>query len=126
MVNRSVLDRFTKFLDSQAGAESIDSLALTLEQAAADRADYFLQARHIVVEIKSLKTDTAHKMQPLLAPHMQRPEFRAVPSLGLDGVLEKVPDGDQIRDALYRAITESVEGAVEKAKRQVRETKRTF
>jgi hypothetical protein len=65
-------------------------------------------------------------MQPILAPHMDRPEFQAVSSRGLDAVLEMVSDGNKIREMLYRAITESVEGAVEKANRQIRETKRTF
>ena len=126
MANGSSLNRFTNFLDSQAGAECIDSLDLTPEQAGAEHADYFLQARHIVVEIKSLETDTAHKMQPILAPHMERPEFQEIPSRGLDAVLEMIHDGNQIRDAIFRAITESVEGVVEKANRQIRETKRTF
>ena len=126
MANDTFLNRFTGFLGAQVGAEAIDLLDLTKEQAAADHADYFLQARHIVVEIKSLQTDTAPKMQPILAPHMDRPEFQEVSSTGLDPVLETIPDGDEIRETLYRAITESVEGAVEKANRQIRETKRTF
>ena len=126
MVKESFLDRVTGFLGAQAGADAIDSLNLTKEQAAADHADYFLQDRHIVVEIKSLQTDTAPKMESILAPHMERAEFQQVAARGLDAVLDSVPDGDEIRNTLYRAITESVEGAVEKANRQIRETKRTF
>lgn len=126
MAKESFIDRFNAFLGAQIGAEAIDSLDLTKEQAAADHADYFLQARHIVVEIKSLQTDTARKMEPILAPHMARPEFRDFPAHGIDPVLDALPDGNEIRDTIYRAITESVEGAVEKANRQIRETKRTF
>jgi hypothetical protein len=99
MVSDSYLTRFTNYLDSQYGAECIDSLSLTKKQAAADRADYFLQARQIVVEIESLKTDIAHKMQPILAPHMGRPEFKAAALTGLNlfgcprDMLGRVPFG---------------------------------
>lgn len=65
-------------------------------------------------------------MQPILAEHYDRPEFKDATSRGIDTVLASIPDGDEIRDQLYRAITDSVEGAIEKANRQIRETKRTF
>ena len=49
MAKEYFIDRFNGFLGAQIGAEAIDLLDLTKEQAAADHADYFLQARHIVV-----------------------------------------------------------------------------
>jgi hypothetical protein len=126
MSSHCVPDRFRAFLDSQFGTECIDAIELTPEQAAAEHADYFLQDRRIVVEIKSLKTDTAPKMESILAPHRGRPEFKAISSKSIDTILDLLPDGDEIRAKLFLAITESVEGAVEKANRQIRETKRTF
>src|ERR1700752_3303199 len=126
MSNESLLNRFCNFLNAQAGAECIDSLTLTTEQAAAKHADYFLQDRHVIVEIKSLETDTGARMNPILAPHLERPEFHKLDSLGIDAVLDMISDGDALRDTLYASITDSVEGAVEKANRQIRETKRTF
>lgn len=118
-------DRFSAFLLS-LGSEAIDQLNLTEEQASSQHADFLLRNRQQVVEVKLLSTDTRPRMAPVLAPYEVRPEFALLSRQSLDTKLELLPDGDQLRDQLHKAVTESIEGLIKKANRQIRHTRRTF
>ncbi len=127
MTDKQLLfDRFAHFLRSLPDAEAIDDLTLTDEQALTQRADFFLQNRGYIVELKLLSTDTRHRMEPILEPHRSRPEFALLSRHTLDTKLELLPDGDELRNRLHTAITESVEGLIKKANRQIRHTRRSF
>ncbi len=78
------------------------------------------------MEVKSLETDTAPKVGRILANHRLRLEFSDIESSSIDEVLDRLPDGGEIREEIYRARTQPVERAFEKANRQIRVTRETF
>jgi hypothetical protein len=125
--DKNLEERFKIFLRDLPGTESIDELALTREQEEAQKADYFLANRTIIGELKALYEDTTSKMEAILAPYRETPEWPIFfGEQELERVLQHLPDRDRIRATIFRAITRSIEAVVEKANRQIRETKRTF
>lgn len=125
--DKNLEERFKIFLRGLPGTESIDELSLTREQEEAQRADYFLANRSIIGELKALYEDTTSKMEAILAPYRETPEWPIFfGEQELEGVLQHLPDRDRIRATIFHAITRSIEAVVEKANRQIRETKRTF
>ncbi len=125
--DKNLEERFKIFLRGLPGAESIDELSLTREQEEAQKADYFLANRTIIAELKALYEDTTSKMEAILAPYRETPEWPIFfGEQELERVLQHLPDHDRIRATIFRVITRSIEAVVEKANRQIRETKRTF
>jgi hypothetical protein len=119
--------RFKVFLRDFEGAECIDELALTLEQRRAKKADYFFDGRKVIGELKALYTDATAKVEAILAPYRETPEWPIFfGEQDLQKVLEHLPDGDRIGARIMEAITDSIEAVVEKANRQIRATKETF
>ena len=108
-------------------SESIDDLSLTPEQQNAERADFFLNDRQIVCEIKSLKRDTSAKVEKILQPYQSRPEWPIFyGSWEINHILKYLPNSDQLRREILDAATTAIKELVRKANRQIRETKRTF
>jgi hypothetical protein len=100
---------------------------LTREQQAAPKADYFFANRTIVGEIKALYEDTTTKIDVILDPYRNTPDWPIlIGDQDLERVLQHLPDRDRLRATIFRSITRSIEAVVEKANRQIRETKRTF
>jgi hypothetical protein len=125
--DKNLEERFKIFLRGLAGTTSLDDLTLTREQKEAQRADYFLANRTIIGELKALYEDTTAKMEAILAPYRETPEWPIFfGEQELEKVLQHLPDRDRLRATIFRAITRSIEAVVEKANRQIRETKRTF
>lgn len=125
--DKNLEERFKIFLSGLGGTESLDDLTLTREQQEAQKADYFLANRTIIGELKALYEDTTSKMEAILAPYRETPEWPIFfGEQELEKVLQHLPDRDRIRATIFRAITRSIEAVVEKANRQIRETKRTF
>ncbi len=125
--DKNLEERFKIFLRSLPGTESVDELVLTREQQEAQRADYFLANRTIIGELKALYEDTTSKMEAILAPYRETPEWPIFfGEQELEKILQHLPDRDRIRATIFRAVTRSIEAVVEKANRQIRETKRTF
>jgi hypothetical protein len=119
--------RFKVFLRDLEETESIDELTLTREQQAAPKADYFFANRTIVGEIKALYEDTTTKIDVILDPYRNTPDWPIlIGDQDLERVLQHLPDRDRLRATIFRSITRSIEAVVEKANRQIRETKRTF
>lgn len=108
-------------------SESIDDLTLTREQQRANKADYFFEGRSIIGELKTLYSDTAPKVEAILAPHKERPEWPIFfGQQELQKILRHLPDRDEVNAKIIQAITDSIERVVEKANRQIRATKETF
>lgn len=125
--DKNLEGRFKVFLGEFEGAESIDDLTLTPEQQRANKADYFFEGRSIVGELKALYTDTAPKVEAILAPHRERPEWPIFyGEQELQKILRHLPDRDELNAKIIQAITDSIERVVEKANRQIRDTKETF
>jgi hypothetical protein len=122
----SITERFLDFLRSH-GAEIVDELDLTPEQAKAEKADFFLDGRAVVGELKSLETDTAPKIERLMEAEKERPEWPVFyGEWPLSKVLRLLPNGEALGRKLAGEITSGIAEAVRKANRQVRETKSSF
>lgn len=119
--------RFKQFLDTFVGIENIDNLNMTQQQQNASKADYFAENRQLVIELKSLETDTESKIEKLLEPHRSRPEFPVFFSgWEVSKVLKYLPDGEKINKEIHLAVTSSLQDIYRKANRQIRTTKATF
>jgi hypothetical protein len=125
--DKNLEERFKVFLQDLEGAESIDDLTLTPEQQRANKADYFFEGRTIIGELKALYTDAAPKVEAILEPYRETPEWpHFFGEQPLQKVLDRLPDKKQLTAKIVDAVTDSVEGVVEKANRQIRSTKETF
>lgn len=119
--------RFTTFLSSLPGAENIDCIDMPVAKRDRKKADFFLNNRSVVVEVKSIKTDTSHKVEKVLKPHRDRPEFPVFyGEMHISKILAHLPDGEEINQEIFQKITHSVEAAFKKADDQIASTKDTF
>jgi SEC-C motif len=119
--------RFTAFVRSLEDVEVIDELRMTREQERAKKADYFFQGRRIIAEFKSLRTDTSVKINEILAPYRETPEWPVFYGpQDIQTILSYLPDRTHINKKIVNAVTDSIEAAVENANRQIRTTKKTF
>lgn len=125
--DKNLEGRFKVFLRDLEGAESIDDLELTPEQERANKGDYFFAGRTVIGELKALYEDTSSKVESILAPYRETPEWPVFfGEQDLNKILAHLPDGDKIRARVVGAITRLIEAVVEKANRQIRATKDTF
>jgi hypothetical protein len=125
--DKNLEGRFKVFLRDFEGTESIDDLELTPEQRQANKADYFFAGRTVIGELKALYEDTATKIESIIAPYRETPEWPVFfGQQDLKKILRHLPDGDEIWARVVGAITRSIEAVVEKANRQIRATKETF
>ena len=125
MVSRpSLEDRFQAFLDQLDDAESIDDSLSDTELSHGMRADFLLDQRRIVLEVKSLEADPEYKIKKRLAPHQERQEFPIFFwKADLNEILPYLPDGEEIRRQIFHAVMRAVQGALEKADDQIEATK---
>jgi hypothetical protein len=125
--DKNLEDRFKVFLRDLEDAENIDALKLTPEQQRANKADYFFERRSIVGELKALYTDAEPKIETILEPYRETPEWPLFyGEQALQKVLERLPDSESLTAKIVEAVTDSIEGVVKKANRQIRATKETF
>lgn len=66
---------FLRFASSLRGAEYIDDIPMTEEQALAEKADFFFNERSVVCEVKTLQTDTEPKIESVLEPYRGTKEW---------------------------------------------------
>lgn len=124
---RTLESKFRGFAEGLPGAEYIDDCDLTLHQQAAEKADFFLNDRGIICEIKSLENDPAWKGDQFLQKILKRPDSPIVVGrVGLRAFLENFPDPEELTREFSKRLTSSVEGTVKKANRQIRSTKAEF
>src|SRR5690349_12641736 len=101
--------------------ENIDTLSLTPEQTEAPRADWFLLERSVVVEVKDLVDDREERARKVMEKWRRRPGWPQVPiESNLQDVLRRHPQGKKVSAEVFGAVTDSVDGAFEKANRQLR------
>jgi len=118
---------FFGFIRSVPGAEFVDELPLTAAQQAAKKADLFFESRAVIVEVKLLATDTAPKIQPILAPYENTKEWPVFfDSWPLSKILAYLPDGKKLHRKIFDSVTNSIGKVVGDANRQIRETKDSF
>lgn len=120
----SLEDRVIDFLSSWPGAEKIDDIVSFGEFPNKKRADFLLAGRTIIVELKTLKTDTSHKVDKELDRHRDRDDFPLIyGSVDLQKILKHLPDQEEINKRIYLKITRSIEDAIRSAEMQVQGTK---
>jgi len=125
--DKNLEGRLKVFLSNWGEAESIDELELSEEQEKGKRADYFFRGRTIIAELKALYEDTAPKIEQILEPYRETPEWPLLfGEQSIENVLQHLPNAHEIRGQIIDSITSSLEGAVENANRQIRTTKATF
>ncbi len=123
----SLEQRVVRFLDSRPGAVNIEHLKLTSEQRKNQKADYFLENRTVVCELKSLHNDMKEKIDGLLAPVLKSqhaPVFYG--EWELEKILRPFPDGEAIKRKIFEAVTSAVWRLFRKANDQIRITKTGF
>ena len=126
-MKKSLEERFFDFAKNLDGAESIDGLQLTPEQEKAKKADFFFNYRKVICELKSLKKDMKDKVNNILLPHQDRPEWPVFyGEWELSKLLSHLPDGKQIHRKIFDAVTSAIEGLIKDANRQIKTTKITF
>lgn len=120
-------ETFVDFAKNLPRAEFIDELKLDTRQRNAEKADFFFNDRQIVCELKSLRTDQMGKVDKILRPHQQRPEWPIFyGGWEIHKVLRHLPDGQQINKQIYDGVTSAIKELVRKANRQIRTTKEVF
>lgn len=126
-MKKSLEETFINFAKNIDGAESIDDIQLTPEQAKAKRADFLFNYRKVICELKSLKKDMEDKVDNILLPHQDRPEWPVFyGEWELSKVLNYMPDGKQINRNIFDAVTSAIEGLIRDANKQIKMTKMTF
>lgn len=124
---KSLHQKFKDFMESLDDVENIDNLPLTQKQNDAKKADYFAKNRNVVIELKSLETDTEYKIEKILEPHRSRPEFpHFFGGWEVYKILKHLPDGEEINRQLVDAVTSSIKEIYRSANKQIRTTKETF
>ncbi len=117
--------RFLNFLSTVPGSESLDDLLCGEAYSGQRRADYLLFDRSVIVEVKSLETDTSPKVEAEMGHHRERDEFPIIyGKVELTKVLKHLPDGEEINKQIFYRTTRSVEDATRSAEAQISNTAR--
>jgi len=120
-------ERFTEFVRNLQSAEIVDELNLSQEQERSKKPDFFFFERQFIGEMKSITTDMEPKAQAILEKHKDRSEYPLFfGQWSSDKILQNLPDGESIDEGIFYAITSALEDSVERANRQIRETKKVF
>ena len=125
--DKNLEDRFVFFVRNVIEAECIDDIELTAEQQKGKKADYLIENRKHIMELKSLKSDSFDKVDKVLEPYTRRANWPIIfGSVDIQEVLKRLPDGEKINAEIVEAVTDSIEGVIESANRQIRMTQETF
>lgn len=121
----SLEERFNNFLLQVDGAESIDTSIPEEVWGGQKRADFLIDQRQVIIEIKTLKTNPANKIEEQIEKHRERPDFPLMYwKADLNNILSHLPDGDEINAGIWHAITRSIQSNFESANKQIISTKK--
>lgn len=123
----SLEDRILKFLASQPDAESIDQIDYPHNPKFSRKADFLLLSRSVIVEIKTLKTETMQKIDREIDRHREREEFPIFYGrMELNKVIKNFPDKEKINSKIVNSISRSIEDAVRSAEEQIYHTRQNL
>lgn len=126
-VNGSLEHRVVQFLSALPGAENIDHLPLTIDQSKAKKADFFIDNRRVICELKSLQSDVKGKIDALMEPLTGGPQAPAFyGEWEIEKILRIAPDGEKIRRKIFENATSSVLRLFRKANEQIATTRSGF
>src|SRR5690606_24632394 len=101
-MNESLNERFKTFIAQLPCAEVIDNLCLPAEFDRSKRADFLVENRKAVIELKYLKTDPEYKIHEELKNHKKRDEYPLFyGEMEINKILKHLPDGEQIKAKLF-------------------------
>lgn len=115
---------FFAFLEQRLLAENVDKIVFAPEHSESKRADYLLDGRNIVIEVKRLDDDRVDAAQTALDAFRASPDWplnEGEVSMGELGAMH--PRGEALLAEIYDTITTSLKRAFEEANRQIRGTK---
>jgi hypothetical protein len=123
----SLNDRFKSFLYKLPFVEAIDNLELSPEYDESKRADFLIENRKVIIEIKSLESDPEHKIHADPAKHQERNEYPLFYGvLELNKVFTYPSDGGQKNQNLIYQISRSIDQSFREADKQICATKEIF
>lgn len=123
-MKNSLNERFKSFISQLPYAEVIDDLDLPSEFNEKKRADFLIENRKAIIELKSLESDPENKIHAELEKHRERDEYPLFyGELEISKVLKHLPDGQQIQRGLFDKITRSIEKSFRQADKQIGATK---
>lgn len=116
--------RFIDFLRSLSGAEFIDDFSPDIFDGE-KRADFLLDFRRVVLELKTLKQDPSYKVAEHLKQYVNLPEFPIfLWNANIDDVVSPLSNGHEIKRKIFDALTRTIQTSVEKADDQIESTKK--
>lgn len=120
----SINERFKTFISQLPSAEVIDELELPSEFDESKRADFLIENRKTVIELKSLESDPEHKVHTELENHKKRDEYPLFyGEQEVYKILKHLPDGEQIQEKLFYKVARSIEQSFREADKQIGATK---
>ncbi len=125
--NISLEDRFFNFLEQIPSSENIDSIVIPPGMEDMKRADFFIDDRAVIIEIKTLKTSPEQKVEKELERHKNREKFPVFyGKVNLSKILAHLPDGEQINAKIFEKTTRALEQGFRSANSQICDTKTIF
>jgi len=117
-------ERFKAFVSQLPLSEVIDDLDLPAEFDKEKRADFSIENRRAIIELKSLESDPEYKIHAEIEKHRKRDEFPLFyGEMEVCKILKHLPDGKQIQKTLFRNISRSIEQSFREADKQIKATK---
>ncbi|MBK7876012.1 MAG: hypothetical protein IPJ77_09710 [Planctomycetes bacterium] len=116
-----------EFLRLRLGAEPIDNLPMTTEQRQGRKADYFLDERRIVIEVKLLTDSRIDSVRETMDSWRREPDwplFRG--ELSVAEIAAMHPRGPELHRALFVAASKVIGRCARNANEQIGETVRVF
>jgi hypothetical protein len=119
-------DRLNAFMRGLPGTEPIDYLPGL--PPSSKRADFLLDHRSGIAEVKNLTSDVSHQIDTVMARYRDRPEYPVFyGTMQIEHIICRFPaEGEQIRRQIFNRLTKSLEQAVREADEQIGQTKAIF
>jgi hypothetical protein len=117
--------RFTDFLRALPGSECLDDPGV-MPSGCAERADFALFERSLIVEKKSLQKDPTMRVKRIVDEYRSHPDFPLIyGQVPMNRVLERLPAAtrEAIQERIAQRITNALEGAFQKADDQIASSK---
>lgn len=117
-MKKSLETRFTKFLEVTFGAESIDSLH-TPSSNNTKMADYYLEDRKIVAEVKSLNADQMAKGAAIVDEHLSNKGVVIFGTLSSSRIADDPEEEKELRHKIQEKMTTRIKKVCSKANKQL-------
>lgn len=119
--------RMHSFLASQSGAEALDSPSFARANGSASKADFLLDNRHFVAELKTINGNPKGRLEERLRARFARPGGPIVfGDVGLARILKGMPDEKDLTKLVLDLSARSIGRHLRKASEQVAATRSRF